>query len=419
MIVIVAIDQIPAAMRLLFTTTGGAGHLHPLVPLAKTARASGLEVAFAGPASVRATVEALGFTAFVAGHDGPEDPELRAVFARLTVLGTAGRAPTPEARLLMGQVVASIRPRLSLPDLLEIGEAWRPDVVVRETYDFAGCLAAERLDLPHATVAVGLYRPAYWQQELFARYLDEIRRAWDLASDPDLAALDRYLYLSCAPPSFEDPAHPLPTTAHALRPVPFDRPGDEELPAWAGQLATGPTVYVTLGTARPSAAPGIFPELFQTIIAGVRDTAATVIVTVGRTQDPSALGPQPPHVRVERYIPQSLLLPRCDLVIAHGGYSTVLGALSEGIPLVLVPIAADQPDNAARCAALGVGQVIEAEERTASAIGRAAREVLGDPRYRERARRLREEIERLPGPEHGVALLARLATEKAPQTQPA
>jgi UDP:flavonoid glycosyltransferase YjiC (YdhE family) len=122
---------------------------------------------------------------------------------------------------------------------------------------------------------------------------------------------------------------------------------------------------------------------------------------------------------VERYIPQSLLLPRCDLVIAHGGYSTVLGALSEGIPMVLVPIAADQPDNAARCAALDVGQVVGPDERTVSAIGRAVREVLGDARYPENARRLREEIRSLPGPEHGVTLLARLATEKAPQARPA
>jgi UDP:flavonoid glycosyltransferase YjiC (YdhE family) len=51
-------------------------------------------------------------------------------------------------------------------------------------------------------------------------------------------------------------------------------------------------------------------------------------------------------VRIERYIPQSLLFPRCDLVVSHGGSNTVLAGFAHGLPQVITPITADQPENA-------------------------------------------------------------------------
>ena len=47
---------------------------------------------------------------------------------------------------------------------------------------------------------------------------------------------------------YQDPAAPLPPTAHALRTVIFDRSGHEKLPAWIDDLPDQPTVYATLGT---------------------------------------------------------------------------------------------------------------------------------------------------------------------------
>jgi hypothetical protein len=62
------------------------------------------------------------------------------------------------------------------------------------------------------------------------------------------------------------------------------------------------------------------------VIEAVRDEDIALIVTVGRHNDPASLGPQPDHVFVHRYIPQGVLLPRCDGVITHGGSGTTLGA---------------------------------------------------------------------------------------------
>jgi MGT family glycosyltransferase len=119
-------------------------------------------------------------------------------------------------------------------------------------------------------------------------------------------------------------------------------------------------------------------------------------------------------VHVERYDPQSLLLPHCDLVVTHGGHNTALAALSHGLPLVVIPIAADQPENAKRIAELGVGRVVEPDARTPDAIRQAARTVLRERRYQQHANQLRHEMEGLPGPERGVDLLERLVAEHVP-----
>jgi UDP:flavonoid glycosyltransferase YjiC (YdhE family) len=99
-------------------------------------------------------------------------------------------------------------------------------------------------------------------------------------------------------------------------------------------------------------------------------------------------------------------------VVHQGDFSTVTGAVNAGLPMVVIPIGADQPFNAACCAALGVGRVIAPEERTPEAIQDAVRCALTDPTYRRNTEQIRDEMATLPGPEHAVALLERLAMEK-------
>lgn len=222
--------------------------------------------------------------------------------------------------------------------------------------------------------------------------------------------LFRYLHLAFEPPRFHDPALPIAATAHLLRPVPFSQSGDEQLPDWIEDLPSRPTVYATLGTVFNSRTPGLFPA----ILSALRDAPVNLIVSVGRDQDPDQFGPQPAQIHIERYIPQNLLLPHCDVVITHGGFSTVTEALVHGLPLIAIPIDADQPLNAQRCAALGVAEVIEPERRTPEAIRTALHKVLDDPSYRQNAQEIRDEIARLPGPDHAAELLERLATEGQP-----
>ena len=138
-------------------------------------------------------------------------------------------------------------------------------------------------------------------------------------------------------------------------------------------------------------------------------------MAVGRDQDPSRFGEQPPNVRIERYLPQTLLLPRCALFVTHGGFNSVKEALSVGVPMVVVPIAGDQPYSAERCAALGVARVIPPDGRTPDRVREAARAVLGDPGYRAGAEELRQDMAALPGMDRAVALLETLAADGTTQ----
>jgi MGT family glycosyltransferase len=280
---------------------------------------------------------------------------------------------------------------------------WRPDVVVADEMDFGALVAAETFGIPHATV-VTIGSGSFVWAKLIADRLDALRTENGLAPDPELAMLRRYLILSPFPPSFRDPANPLPSNAHAIRPVAPDRGADDVEAAWLSTRTERPLVYFTLGT--------IFNlesgDLFERVVAGLRGLPVDVVVTVGRELKRDVLGEQPPNVRIRRYVPQSILLPHCTLCVSHGGSGSVVGALTHGVPMVLLPMGADQPLNAARCEALEVARVLDAVAATADDVREAAIEVLADDRYRRNAERLAAEIRELPGPEHGVRLIERL-----------
>jgi len=176
------------------------------------------------------------------------------------------------------------------------------------------------------------------------------------------------------------------------------------LTARVEELDGAPTVWLSLGTVFNLESGDLFPR----VLAGLQDLPINVVVTVGRQLDPGHLGPQPANVHVERYLSQSLLLPQCDLVVSHGGSGSVIGALAYGMPLVVLPMGADQPLNAARAEALGVARVLDAVRASPELVQTAVGEVLANPSYRQAAGRIRDEIAALPGPAHAVTLLERL-----------
>ena len=209
--------------------------------------------------------------------------------------------------------------------------------------------------------------------------------------------------LSPFPPSLRDPQFPLPTTALSFRAIEARAPDCD--PPWPLGRPGTPCVYFTLGT-EFNVESG---DLFARVLAGLRDLPANVVVTVGGEIEPDELGPQPANVYVTRYIPQPLVLPHCSAVVSHGGSGSVLGALAHGLPQVLLAMGADQPLNAARCEALGVGLSLDPVRATPETVREAVIAVLSVPAYRAAAERLREEIESLPEPTVALAAIERLA----------
>jgi UDP:flavonoid glycosyltransferase YjiC (YdhE family) len=387
-------------MRIVFTVRAASGHFHPLVPLAQAACDAGHEAVFAMPPSFRGTVERLGLRWLGAGMD-ESDPE----YARFVEERSRLSGPERSSFHRRG-MVGLLAPRM-VTDLLRIAETWRPDLLVRDIADFGGCIAAEVLGIPHAAHQAG---GAFDETVAdLADPLADLRAAHGLPPDPDVQMLERYLLLTPFPPSlFRADAGARPTR-HFYRATPFDRSGDEVAPEWPLAVPGAPLVYATLGTVINT-----HTDVLRAFVEALRDERVNLVVTVGRDGDPDQFGPQPPNVRIERYIPQSLLYPRCDLVISHGGSNTMLGALAHGIPQVMVPITADQPYNAERCSAVGVARVVPSSHATPGSIREAALAVLADPGYRRAAQCIRDEMTRLPGPHGVVRLLEELARDKVP-----
>jgi len=385
-------------VRIFFTFTGGRGHVDPLLPFATAAQAAGHSVAFAGRPSILPSVEALGFEVYATEEARTNEPP-----ERIPLLELDAEREERDFRDAFGDRIARDR----ATRMLALCADWQPDLVVSEETDFGSMIAAERLGLSHATVLVlvaGFVYPG-----LVAEPLDALRAEHGLSPDQDLSMPSRYLVLAPLPPSFRDPAFPLPATAHAFRPLtPGGAGNDAPPPPWPLRVQGAPTIYFTLGTVFNLESG----DLFERVLAGLGDLRVNVVATVGSQIDPAEFGSLPENVHVERYIPQSLVLPHCDAVVSHGGSGSVLGSLAFGLPMVLIPMGADQPLNAARCEKLGAARVLDAIAATPETVREAVSSVLSDSAYRSAAERMRDEIAALPGPEEAVPLLERLATEK-------
>ncbi len=382
---------------MLCTCVPGYGHLHPMVPLAQAFQAAGHEVAFATEQRFCRRAEQAGFTAFPAGL-GPGR-----VAERTLALPGAGDLGPEDTWRFGALMFAAVAAPAKVPDLVAVIDDWAPDLVVHDVTDFAGPVAAAHAGIPWAAHSLGPMFPIEFSR-LGAELVAPLWQEWGVTPGP-LGGMFASAYLDICPPSLQSPdVDEIREVAHPLRPVVFDAVPGEALPTWVDQLAAAPTVYVTLGTL-DNEAPGVI----EAAVEGLRQEPVNLIVTVGPNRDPAELGPQPPNVHVERYLPQSLLLPRCDAVVAHGGSGTTLAALTHGLPLLLLPQGANQFWNAQRCADLGVGARLLPGEVRADAIRGNLRGLLEQPGYREQARRIAAEIAAMPGPEEGVAVLEALS----------
>ena len=108
--------------------------------------------------------------------------------------------------------------------------------------------------------------------------------------------------------------------------------------------------------------------------------------TTGPAVDPAVIS-APDNVTVTRWARHADVLPHCSAVITHGGHGTVMKALIAGVPLVLVPLGRDQPDNAGRVVHAGAGIRLR-KNASARALQTAIGRVVDDSRYRAAARHM-------------------------------
>lgn len=392
-------------MRFLFTIHPAFGHFHALAPLAQALTQHGHEVAFATGKSFGPVIRRNGYLHFACGLDFDGSTDIFAALPEWPAI--AARHPIPGLNQLYG-FIEGLAPRMA-DDLLGLVETWRPDVIIRDPVEYGGYIAAECHGLPHVTALWATYISA---KALCPDAVVQLRRRYGLPDEPGLESLDRYLVLDFLPAAWTIPDLPYPPVAHRFCTPPFDTSGDDaRAPDWLSTLRRQPTVYATLGTTFNRS-----PGTFQAILDALRTEPVNLIMTVGRSMDPLQFGPQPDHIRIERYIPQTLLLPHCDALVFHGGFNSLHAAFWHGLPMVIIPQGAgDNLPTAWRCAAVGAGVLVEGTPPQPEAVRAAVKTVLEQPEYRASAQKFQHAIKRLPSLAEAVQRLEVLAATRAAQ----
>ncbi|WP_160050022.1 MULTISPECIES: macrolide family glycosyltransferase [unclassified Nocardiopsis] len=117
-----------------------------------------------------------------------------------------------------------------------------------------------------------------------------------------------------------------------------------------------------------------------------------VVLQTGRYVDPAALGRIPDNVETRAWVPQLSVLSQADAFVTHAGMGGCSEGLYHGVPMIAVPQAVDQFQNADRLVELGVARRLDTEEATPSRLRAALLELTSDP---EAARRLADISARL------------------------
>ena len=181
------------------------------------------------------------------------------------------------------------------------------------------------------------------------------------------------------------------------RPTGSGRPGHPA--AWAPP-ATGPVVLVSLGT--------VFnrqPEVFRRCIDALAGLSCHVIAALGG-MDAAMLGALPPNAEAHEYLPLQEVLCHADVFVGHAGMTSLMEALSFGVPVAALPQIAEQRLNAMRLADLGLGICLPAARQTPDGLRSAVTALLTDQRVRSRLDWMRGEIGRAPGAARAADVIA-------------
>jgi UDP:flavonoid glycosyltransferase YjiC (YdhE family) len=385
-------------VRVLVSTTGGVGHIFPVLPLALELQRQGHDVMWATASGSCAVVEGVGIATSPAGLM-PAERNQRFFHGNPNAFAIPLRDRRPVA--FSGFFATTAAP-VMMDALVPLFDEFRPDLVVHETSELASSPLATFKDVPCVTVAFSGELPrAVLAAGVVAAAPLWSRFGLDVPGDLGMYA-HAYLH-PFAPPLGQ---RPLGATIHDMQPLAVAGQSSDR-PDWLASNATErPFVYATYGTEVGSQAP------WAAIVGALTSVDVDAVVTVGRGVDLDPLRAMfadlsTGRIRIEHYVPQAMLMERAAVVISHAGAGTMLAAGIAGVPQIALPVAADQFDNTDAFVGAGVAVTIGEGDVDQTTIANRLRGLLEGPAYRERAELLARKFAEMPGPEVIASQLAR------------
>lgn len=417
-------------MRILFSTFGSLGDVHPYLALALEAKRRGHQPILATGARYKSKIEALEIEFRAVRPDLPIESEFGEVARRVMDLKNG-------PQVLFRDIIAPAA-RDSLADLLDAGADC--DLMVTHPAAPCGPLAAQKLEKPWISSVLApislwsKYDPPVpptfpalawmralgplWAQAFFA-VGKAVTRGWvraidDLRGEIGLAPGAHPMFEGQFSPRgtialfsrhFAAPQRDWPANTTATGFCFYDAKGYESQSEtqWRAWVEAGPKpVVFTLGSSAVYNAGDFWNWSRRYVESNAETGERGVFLTGGEVlQDPSAWELEVP------YAPYSDLFPRARFVVHQGGVGTTSQALRAGIPQMIMPYAFDQPDHAARIARLGVGLGVKRAEYVSGKCEEDFVPFWGDD-FQTRAQSLGAKIRLENGPKVACEVLERL-----------
>jgi UDP:flavonoid glycosyltransferase YjiC (YdhE family) len=318
---------------------------------------------------------------------------------------------------------------------------YAPDMVV-DSFEPIACLAASIAKVPLATVLQGNIHPAsrgftWWEDERPAGLPSAAAHFSAVAQEYGLVPAKRIvdwmagdLALIVGTPETDPVAADAEVTY--IGPMVFQR-SDAALPTWMEELRGKNghgrgrrLIWVYSGNPRYFTAAGPCDSIvvIRAAIAALADEPVDVELTTGYQELPEEFATLPQNFRHAAYVPGPLMAERCDLIVFHGGHSSVMTTLKAGTPAVIIPTIRERESNARRLASLGAGEVAipvdgaDGEKLVDVAeFGMKVKRVLNEPSYRQSAKRVAESMRHFGGAEAAAKRIEEsvLAGDQAPR----
>lgn len=193
--------------------------------------------------------------------------------------------------------------------------------------------------------------------------------------------------ISQAPFEFEFPRKELPSHFHFTGP--YHSASSRQSVSFPFEKLTGqPLIYASMGTLQNK-----LLSVFADIAEACAEFDAQLVISLGGASKPEDLPPLKGNPLVVAYAPQLEILPKATMMITHAGMNTAMECLTNGVPMVAIPVANDQPGVAARISWTGCGETIPVKKLTVASLKNAIQKVLTNPSYKENAVRLQKAID--------------------------